>query len=280
MTYARNVSGLGSSLPVTSMNHRRTLDLVKSISLSEGESKRIDHEGCRAGYDGKKRLWVVRSSGRVGWKCHHCGEKGSAPVERNRTEVLKRLRPDEGTNPDKITLPYDFDSKFSNWPPEARAWVLKYGIEKPETWGWSESQGRVIIPVFRDGLDGYQLRRVLCEDPGPKYLTRGRNLVYKAGMGQGTCAVITEDALSAEKVGRITDAYAMLGTSRFSHADALSFAKKYDRIVVWFDDDGWQARKAQSQLATRLGLLMPTKIVRTGKDPKEHTMAEIKEIVC
>ena len=269
---------------MTNSTYLQTRRLATSLCLQEGESRRTDHEGCKAGYDGKKRLWVGCFSGRLVWKCHHCGDKGSAQVERNRTEVLKRLRPDEGATPDKISLPYDFDSNFNHWPPEARAWVLKYGIEKPETWGYSESQGRVIIPVWEEGLKGYQARKIYPEDPGPKYLTRGRNLIYSvlfapSGGVAATTGVIVEDALSAEKVRRITDAYAMLGTSRFSHSDALQFASKYDRVIVWFDDNNWQARKAQSQLAARLGLLVPTKMVRTGKDPKEHTLAEIRSIV-
>ena len=289
MTYARSVEGLGFLQPMTDTNPQSLRNLVNSLSLQDGESTRIDHEGCRAGRDGKKRLWVVRSGGRVGWKCHHCGEKGSAPAQSNRTTVLKRLRPQE-QDPQKISLPYDFDSNFLHWPPEARAWVLKYGIEKPETWGWSESQGRVIIPVWEETADekgafgttlkGLQARKVFAEDPGPKYLTRGRNLCYGVLRGIGCrLGVIVEDALSAEKVGRICDSYAMLGTSRFSHSDALKFAAQYVRVIVWFDDNNWQARKAQAQLVSRLGLLVPTKMVRTGKDPKEHSMTEIKEIV-
>ena len=289
MTYANTARTSEDRQHMTSSMYQQTRDLAKALCLADGESKRIDHEGCGAGRDGKKRLWVGRSAGRVFWKCHHCGEKGSAKAEGNRTQVLKRLRPEAQEPNAPITLPYDFDSNFNHWPPEARAWVLKYGIEKPETWGWSESQGRVIIPVWEETLKGYQARKIYPEDPGPKYLTRGRNLLYRAGHygvrdkgaeGRLACCAVVEDALSAEKVGHICDSYAMLGTSRFSHADALSFAKKYDRIVVWFDDNNWQARKAQSQLAARLGLLMPTKIVRTGKDPKEHTMAEIKEALC
>lgn len=296
MTYASSVLRLADKPPRTNMNPLQTRNLATSLSLTDGESRRIDHEGCEAGWDGKKRLWVGRFSGRLVWKCHHCGEKGSAKAEGNRTQVLKRLRPDAAQDPDKITLPYDFDSNFSHWPPEARAWVLKYGIEKPETWGWSESQGRVVIPVWDESeressdsrLCGYQARKIYPEDPGPKYLTRGRNLVYRAGhsrnagevvQDQEHSCVLVEDALSAEKVGRICDSYAMLGTSRFSHADALKFSREYARVIVWFDDDGWQARRAQSQLAARLGLLMPTKIVRTGKDPKEHSLTEIREMV-
>lgn len=260
------------------MTYQTTLNSVTRLSLRDGDSQRINHEGCGAGQDFKKRLWVIRSGGRVGWKCHHCGEKGSAPIVPNRTSVLKRLRPEE-EHPDKIQLPYDFDSNFLHWPTEARAWVLKYGIEKPETWGWSESQGRVIIPVYEEGLKGYQSRKVLGLDPGPKYLTRGRNLVY-ARCNEGTReAAIVEDALSAEKVGKVVDGYALLGTSRFNHGTAIQWASRYDRIFVWFDDNNWWARKDQTQLAARLGLLVPTTIIRTGKDPKEHSISEIRGIL-
>lgn len=276
---------------------------AKHLSLQDGESRRINHEGCRAGQDSKRRLWVYRSAGRVFWKCHHCGDKnplgGIATGQNNRTQVLKRLRPTPSGDPDKMQLPYDFDSNFNHWPPEARAWVLKYGIEKPQTWGWSESQGRVVIPVYQDdsggqALKGYQTRRVLAEDTGPKYLTRGAGLVYHArtpvavspahpqalsGEVHELRACVVEDALSGEKVGQVCDAYAMLGTSRFSHSDALQFASRYARLIVWYDDNNWNARKASTQLAARLALLVPTRVVRTGKDPKEHSLTEIKEIV-
>jgi len=286
MTYAENVLRLDDRRQQGHSMYQTTRSQAISLGLSDGESQRTNHEGCGAGHDFKKRLWVVRSSGRVGWKCHHCGEKGSARVEPNRTMVLNRLRPRE-ENPDKIELPYDFDSNFLHWPPEARAWVLKYGIEKPQTWGWSESKGRVIIPVYQDGLQGYQSRKVFPEDPGPKYLTRGRNLVYgPCGLGCADAAqtgpqtgVVVEDALSAEKVGRICDAYALLGTTRFSHGDALKFAQRYAKVLVWFDDNNWQARKDQAKLVSRLNLVVPTVMVRTGKDPKEHTLKEIQEIV-
>jgi hypothetical protein len=277
-----------------------TLEQVKSLGLQDGESIRVNHSSCRAGVDYKQRLWVIRNNGKLGWKCHHCGEKGRASIQNNRTTVLKRLRPEDKQNADSVSLPSDFDTNFLHWPPEARAWILRYGIQKPESWGWSKSQGRVIIPVWEETLKGYQARRIFPEDPGPKYLTRGRNLLYSAVTRTGTqnasvrveetgcqalelasrtLAVICEDALSAEKVGKVCNAYALLGTNKFDHEKCLTFGKEYAKVYIWFDDDKWEVQKWGKVLAQRLGLITETKIIRTGRDPKEHPLNEIKEIL-
>lgn len=247
-----------------------------AAGLSNGQQKRVSHTGCPAGEDTKRRLWVKRlADGSVVAFCHHCGRSGRS---KHGARQVFRASPPEA--PDTIRLPPDFDPRFDNWPAKAKAWVSQYGIFPNEigSWGYSERIGRVVIPIFNGSdLLGYQMRRVHEQDPGPKYLTRGRNLVYAVGH-RSKSGVVCEDALSAVKLSRFCKAYALLGTT-LRRGTALKIADECDRVLVWLDNNNAQVLGAARSAEKLLQPLVNTRLETERSDPKCCSEAEILSVL-
>ncbi len=91
--------------------------------------------------------------------------------------------------------------------------------------------------------------------------------------------VLTEDILSAIKVGRQYNAVCILGTN--CDVKTLNWLiKTYDQFVIFLDDDSNLVRKQQRVLKNTLDMMGKAVIVSgVGKDPKDLTNREIKETI-
>lgn len=91
-----------------------------------------------------------------------------------------------------------------------------------------------------------------------------------------SCTVVTEDILSAIRVGRVAHAVAILGTEMTSEkVAALIKAANGREIIIWTDSD-LAGRKGLRLFARRLSLLaIPWKPLRSTLDPKCFTDAQI-----
>lgn len=166
-----------------------------------------------------------------------------------------------------------------------------YGI------GYSEYYKRVIIPVLRDGeVDAFIARSVTGETP--KYIARMRNpdnALFLSNNGFKDRSeeskavhgafdiVLTEDILSAIRVGRHCKAGAVLGTSlsdagmhrlpvgQAQTGNSLAWWEPQEinsRIAVWMDPDK-AGKKGSSRIASKLRLSGRDVVqIRTDKDPK------------
>jgi hypothetical protein len=249
--------------------------------LGDEEQVNVNHVGCPAGADRKRRLYVRKRDGKLLMFCHHCqgkGAKGGAKRHiRDRVPVLSHW---------KLALPPDYTGSLD---PAGRAWLNKYGIGLSEQLkfkiGWSPSRGRVILPIYQDGeLVAYQARRVLPYDTGPKYLTDKRRDVthptfLRTDRG-GNTLVLTEDILSAIVVGRVVDAAALLGVGLDSSRLYRLLDKGYTRFVVVMDDDNAEVRKQQRAMQRLIGQYADVKVVKGHEtDPKEWTEQQIQEAI-
>ena len=258
--------------------------------LADGQQTKLNHDGCPAGRDTKQRLVVKRDGDvLVAW-CHHCQSKGilggdpdKANYTRRRRQQLNRIQP-------VIELPQGLEYDPSKFHPLANVWLNRYGIthEERKQYGiaWSDYYGRVLLPVYMNAeLVAYQLRRILPDDDGPKYLTTRKagvkHQLWQAGQYvEGGVMVLTEDILSAIKVARVANATALMGTH--TPQENLEYILRFrpDVVLLWLDDDNPDVRDKQRKAYRRIRAFVPTHIVHShGRDPKDHTTAEIQEVI-
>jgi len=236
--------------------------------LKEGQKRRVPHE-CG---EGKVMIIEHKAEGYSAY-CHRCVDKGWKPHGRRSLE--KQLQTYKERNSDIaftniIQLPADFSTTID---PAGLRWlgaggitnhlIDKYGI------GYSDYYGRVILPVYMDGKLVYYQARAVHKNQSPKYL----NPIADKGAirfvaGQGRVVVVTEDILSAIRVGEVTGytGSALLGTSA-STAD-INYLNSFDVIMVWTDPDE-AGRKAAKKIVRSMSLLGRTVIdIQTDVDPK------------
>lgn len=183
----------------------------------------------------------------------------------------------------KLTLPTDFTLDI---PDKAATWFYKYGISAELAMhygiGYSPVLERVVIPVYDAGDLVSMQMRAIHDWQKPKYInpkTTMNNVLFYAGARAGsTCTVLTEDILSAIKVGRVHHATSILGTN-LSDAKAAKIAKDNLKVYIWLDGDKAGidgANHARNQL-NLLGV--QTDLIRTDKDPKEYSLEDIRRII-
>jgi DNA primase len=114
----------------------------------------------------------------------------------------------------------------------------------------------------------------------PKYLgpaPRPPSLV--ALWGSAEVPTLTEDILSAMKVGMVGEGWAVMGTS-VSPAILGALLARGGRVNVWTDPDP-AGRKAASKITKQLlGFGLEVRNILSQRDPKLHHLSEIKEILC
>lgn len=257
-----------------------------------GETEHIHH--CRDGKDNDK-LFITRCEDgyTIIAYCHHCGKRGFANTSESATiSTLKKHYSHKrsattSSSGYEYKLPNDCEGNPSKWDRRARVWVRRYGItnEEIEDYGiaYSPSDTRVVLPVYdSDGLALYQTRKLLEEDTRPKYLTynnRHGSLWYSHPPHISNSIVLCEDVISGIRLGRHLPAGALLGTS-ISDRVLNAITNVYDTFIIFMDDDNTDVRMKQLVLKNRLELFGDVNIVHTnGRDAKEHTDAELKEIL-
>lgn len=163
----------------------------------------------------------------------------------------------------------------------ARRWVGRLTDEEIERHGLLYSPGieRVVLPVYYDGrLVKYQTRRVHASDTKPKYLTYGKSpYTFIAHKDSGSC-VIVEDMYSAIICNRLMGSVALLGTS-MSDDTFDEIIGLYDRFYVFLDDDNPEVVANAHKITARLKYFRPVKHVMSDRDPKDHTMEELVDIL-
>jgi len=258
--------------------------------LSPGESVRHNHntEYC-SGSSRSMLLKYGESNGIINASCYRCGRSGFYVVT-----PFPRIEKAKGkgtqSNGNKcftntgVVLPRGCVTDLSEWSPRARVWVGRAGITREELkeYGlmYNPHNSKVVIPSFYGGnLVGYQERGL--EEGDIKYITttcdaahmifRSKNTVVNGG----SKAVVVEDALSAIKVGRHYPTYALQGVNV---TDGLIAALRgYKQYYIWLDNDNKNVKLRQLDIANRLSVFGDTSILKTEKDPKEHSDSEILE---
>lgn len=222
--------------------------------------------------------------------CFRCGPIGFAPhgvltIE----QVLERRKATQEMQARGVAMPPDFTLDI---PAPARLWLQKAGVTAATAEfygiGYSAKVNRVVIPVWEhQRLVAVLARRI--DKTGPKYIAsmRGSNEFFTSASAPAESAtvVVTEDVLSAIRCGATYRSYALLGTSTGSGSIAglcnrLDGQQAADiRVAVWLDPDK-AGRVAARKLVRSLCLAgWDAYAVRSERDPKYYSNAEIKEFV-
>lgn len=176
-----------------------------------------------------------------------------------------------------VRLPSDFTLDI---PPEGMLWLFKSSITPYRARelgiGYSAFYRRVIIPIYRDGKLIYFQARKLHDDQDIKYINPRvdrSNIAYwvRPPGADNSMVVITEDILSAIRVGKFVTAMSALGTKlSIPLANQLS---EYDLVVTWLDPDEAGITGARSM--RKMLMAVPTANLKSEKDPKNLTDQEI-----
>lgn len=201
-------------------------------------------------------------------------------------ERLKQARKREMTPPIKPSgdfwWPKDYQrlTDMPNCPGEAIKWLKKYGILASEIdkhrIGWSEEHLLMVFPVFDidKNLKMWQGRNFQA---GPKYITQGpkSDFLHLVGRTDRGLCVVTEDILSAIKVGRVYQAAPLWGAD-MSLAQIQQAATSFDNLGIWLDPD---KTVDAVKLAMRTSQYIPTSVIVSKHDPKVYNEEQITEFV-
>lgn len=245
---------------------------------------RYRHPGCSEGKD--KALGIARTTQGWVWKCHRCGESGGKNIKnlspKDALRWIKSLKEKPIARVREVYLPEDFTTKI---PTKGIAWLYEKGIMDEDIelyhFGYSRYYGRLIMPVYDKGNLIYWQGRLLKEPDRdhPKYMSvfSDRKDVYFKVFGTWSDnVVLVEDILSAVKVGKISDCYALLSTNV---DDALIFqlAKEYTKVQIWLDSN--MAAKVTKYVSRYRSFGLKVEAIHTQEDPKFYALKKIKEIL-
>jgi hypothetical protein len=213
-----------------------------------------------------------------GGHCFSCGHHEHAKL------ALKVFKKEDYASEDKAVLPADFTREV---PANGWKWLLQYGLPysywKRYT-GYSPKYHRLVL-TFGDPVK-FSIGRLLeggNEEAGRKSKSKwvfwgdGHGYLEILGDNQKAPIVLVEDLISAHKVAQVFPSICLFGTH--IHDLAVKELIKFNGpVVVWLDEDQYH------NLPKKVGKLQtflkhPVKYVYTNKDPKEHTLEEIKRIV-
>lgn len=250
--------------------------LPQAKALEVGQRLRTEHD-CG---DGKTLLVQHKPTGWTGW-CHRCNDDGWVPhPAESLGEKIRRLakaRDIEDTARENPQPPRPANLDPRTWPLEARVWLYKAGMSNDAIQAagfyYHERMERVVLPVYEGGKAVYWQARGF--DPErPKYINPSVDksaLVarYKpvSGAVDETALVLTEDILSAWKVGRECEAWCLLGTN-FPPALFAEIMRKRPKIWAWLDPDA-AGQKGITKIIKKLrGYGIDVRRLQSDQDPK------------
>lgn len=242
----------------------------------------------------KGSLMLTREGAKLTAYCFRCGASGMHMEQELPKEKLRRLQEQAKADAfmrEQAELPEAHAYDPSKWPERDALWFYRMGISprriKELGLYWNADMQRVVLPIFEDDQPVFWTARSTSASPkwlGPRVKKRG--LFAKYGVGKGTHVVLTEDPLSAYKVGLVSEAWSLLGT-KLQPRHMTQLAELGRPVIVWLDDDKGRpggsnpgqeaARKIAAQLRT-LGLQVRN--MKSDRDPKYYPRHELEKMLC
>lgn len=246
--------------------------------MQDGSSRRVKHD-C-----GDDRVLAVKRDGPklTAW-CFRCNEGGShviqEPIEVRIQRLAKQGRADELLR--RLSAVPEGITDFAEWPPAARLWFARAGLHGGDAGRmgarYDPQAGRVVLPCG----GGFWQARALSKGQLPKYLAPDVDKVYPT-FGVAQRITLTEDILSAYKVGQVGEGWCMLGTSL--PPELLARILRSGKAVnVWLDNDKGAINRGQVAARKVLKALRAAGVecrnICTEQDPKLTFYSIIKELV-
>lgn len=207
--------------------------------------------------------------------CHY--QEGKDGRSFNPTKVVEDERP--------VLVP---DDLCNNFPRHVVEWLGKYDVSVPEAlkygWKYSKRLDQLVFSYYdQEGKLACTQARNFWVGAKTKYFNQGSPAevlpIFRRRLGTDSAdrtdvrLVIVEDAVSAARIARLTDAMPCLGS--YLPAKKLAALKrlKYEQLVFWLDSDKLKEAYEMSTMAKWLGF--STRVVHTELDPKEYSDKEI-----
>lgn len=267
--------------------------IEKYAPATVGEQVHVNHEGCPAGTDTKRRLYIKRQADCILAYCHHCNEHRVLKSAGQRTlNQIKRALAYEQDGSSMLPVLPDDVVLYRDWSDAAKAQLMRYGLSAitTEHFGimYSPSLGRIVFPYYDDcGNTAFVSQRLVeGETVGKKWLNCG---VKPLGIYETMAVnaprpnniVLVEDPISAMKIARLTnwDAMCLHGTTmsdvQFSYIANLPAAVS---ARVWLDGDD-AGKIGTHDIMKRLVPIrvMEPPIFLAEQDPKDCGSLELRK---
>lgn len=255
----------------------------KAKGLEVGKRKRTNHD-CGSG----GTLLVSRDGRGYHAYCFRCNDSGFLEGPQESLDArLKRLSQALEGDIAACTqnLPDGGVFNWQKWPAPARLWLLKAGLSAHDLPGlgayYHPPTNRVVLPCLnRDTghCEFWQARAI--DKREPKYLAPS---VDKARVipkyGYSSAITLTEDILSAYKVGKVGEGWCLLGT-KLSAYHLHSLMLRGCPVNVWLDPDGAGQSGASKCLAKLRSVGITCRNIVSSVDPKLMHLSAIKELLC
>lgn len=169
------------------------------------------------------------------------------------------------------------------WPEGAKLWLYKAGLSNGDIGRlgvyYHPPSDRVVVPVYDATGEVFYQARAYQKDRFPKYLgPTPRPPRLLARWGSFVVPTLTEDMLSAIKIGTVAEGWAVLGT-RVSDHMVSELMKRKSRVNVWLDPDA-AGRKGAAKICQQLRAYgLEVRDILSARDPKLHHRDEIMEYV-
>lgn len=219
--------------------------------------------------------------------CFRCGEERFTPAGKRSIQIIAQHKKNAKlfTATNYCTLPDDFTTRI---PKEYSTWFTSNGLDfeylSKYTVGWSDMMQRIIIPVYHNNILVSWQARAVHSWQSPKYMTANSanvsHVLYYTGENkQSNHIVLTEDILSALKVGKVTKAASILGTS-LSLIRTMTLVNKKLKVIVWLDPDAPGQTAAKKCIKSLQLYGIPVGNIVSIKDPKAHSLDEIRQYIA
>lgn len=249
-------------------------------ALADGQKRRVQHD-CGEG----NILLVSRSpDGYRAW-CFRCNDGGSqpAPAESlaDKLARMERQRAGDLAVSASPGLPLPAVLEPAQWPLDARVWLYRAGLSNADIGKlgvyYHPPSDRVVLPVLEAGVPVFYQARAYQKGRAPKYLgptPRPPKLLPR--WGRAPVPTLTEDILSAIKIGMVAEGWAVLGTKVSDHMIA-ALLRRGSPVNVWLDPDA-AGRKGAAKIVKQLRAYgLEVRDIVSTRDPKLHTLEEIRE---
>lgn len=207
--------------------------------IPEGQKRKVDHCGdapC---------MYVSNEPAGYRAYCFRCHGTGFDKKVRDLSQILASLKKAGDADAEaarSLALPSDCKPITEGWPVWGRVWLHKAGLSSDDIerlgFLYSPSMDRVVLPV-RDRRGQIVFWQARGNNRTPKYLSPDgvdRHKVIPMYGQESKVVVLTEDILSAAKVGLVNEAWSLMGTL-MHNAVLLEIMRRKLQVIVALDPD-------------------------------------------
>lgn len=253
--------------------------LAQAQALAVGESQRVPHD-CGTG----SCMIVEHQHDHYRAHCFRCNESGYLAIQASLSEMLAARKAVQHADEQVgVAPPMPVVTDLSEWTPQARVWLYRAGFSDRDIrdlhFYFHPTTQRVVLPVVQDNEVVYWTARAVNKGQVPKYLNPRVSADVIPKYGSGDVIVLTEDILSAAKVGKVAEGWSMLGT-KCKPCIVAAVIETGKPCIVWLDPDEAGIRGSLKTLHTLRAAGVPVVRMTSDRDPKLYSSGEIRSMLA